>query len=92
MFWMWMIACGDKDDTGAEIVLTEPATFTQIEEELIKISCAFSSCHGMSAGGLFLDGETDYERLVNQPSSAVPDETLIVPSDVVNTQQSHVDS
>lgn len=82
MFWMWMIACGDKDDTGTEIVLTEPATFTQIEEELIKVSCAFSSCHGMSAGGLFLDGETDYDRLVNQPSSVIPDETLIVPNDV----------
>ena len=86
MLWisisMWVLACGDKEDTGAEIVLDEPATFTQIEEELIKISCAFSSCHAVGAGGIILNGEDDYDRLVNQPSYAMPDEILIVPNDV----------
>ena len=82
MIWMWILACGNKDDTGTEITLEEPATFTQIEEELIKVSCAFSSCHGMSAGGLLLDGEDDYDRLVNQPSTVLPEKTLIVPNDV----------
>ena len=82
MIWMWMLACGDKEDTGTEITLEEPATFTQIEEELIKLSCAFSSCHGMGAGGLELNGSDDYERLVNQPSAFLPDEILIVPNDV----------
>ena len=82
MIWMWILACGNKEDTGTEITLEEPATFTQIEEELIKVSCAFSSCHGMSAGGLELNGEDDYERLINQPSTVLPDEILIVPNDV----------
>ena len=82
MIWMWILACGNKDDTGTEITLEEPATFTQIEEELIKVSCAFSSCHGMSAGGLLLDGEDDYDRLVNQPSTVLPEQTLVVPNDV----------
>ena len=82
MIWMWILACGNKEDTGTEVTLEEPATFTQIEEELIKVSCAFSSCHGMSAGGLFLDGDQDYERLVNQPSSVLPEQTLVVPNDV----------
>ena len=82
MIWMWMLACADKEDTGTEITLEEPATFTQIEEELIKLSCAFSSCHGMGAGGLELNGEDDYDRLVNQPSAFLPDEILIVPNDV----------
>ena len=86
MLWMsismWMLACGDKEDTGAEIVLDEPATFTQIEEELIKVSCAFGSCHAVGAGGIVLNGEDDYDRLVNQPSYAMPDEILIVPNDV----------
>ena len=82
MIWMWMLACADKEDTGTEIILEEPATFTQIEEELIKLSCAFSSCHGMGAGGLELNGEDDYDRLVNQPSAFLPDEILIVPNDV----------
>ena len=82
MIWMWILACGSKEDTGTETTLAEPATFTQIEEELIKVSCAFSSCHGMSAGGLLLDGEDDYDRLVNQPSTVLPEEILIVPNDV----------
>ena len=82
MIWMWILACGSKEDTGTETTLEEPATFTQIEEELIKVSCAFSSCHGMSAGGLFLDGEDDYDRLVNQPSTILPEEILIVPNDI----------
>lgn len=86
MLWMpismWMFACGDKEDTGAEIVLDDPATFTQIEEELIKVSCAFASCHAVGAGGIVLNGEDDYDRLVNQPSYAMPDEVLIVPNDV----------
>ena len=82
MIWMWMLACADKEDTGTEITLEEPATFTQIDEELIKLSCAFSSCHGMGAGGLELNGEDDYDRVVNQPSAFLPDEILIVPNDV----------
>ena len=82
MIWMWILACGSKEDTGTETTLEEPATFTQIEEELIKVSCAFSSCHGMSAGGLLLDGEDDYDRLVNQPSTVLPEEILIVPNDI----------
>ena len=82
MIWMWILACGSKDDTGSEITLEEPATFTQVEEELIKISCAFSSCHGMGAGGLELNGEDDYERLINQPSTVLPEEILIVPNDL----------
>jgi hypothetical protein len=36
-----------------------------VENEVIGLSCAFSSCHAINAGGLYLDGETDYERLVN---------------------------
>ena len=82
MIWIWILACGTKEDTGTELTLEEPATFTQIEEELIKVSCAFSSCHGMSAGELLLDGENDYDRLVNQPSSVLTDEILIVPNNV----------
>ena len=89
MIWMWMLACADKEDTGTEIILEEPATFTQIEEELIKLSCAFSSCHGMGAGGLELNGEDDYDRLVNQPSYAVPSQILIVPGDIESSYFFH---
>ena len=36
----------------------------------------------MGAGGLELNGEDDYDRLVNQPSAFLPDEILIVPNDI----------
>ncbi len=82
MLLLWILACGDKDDTSNPSLLTEPATFTQIETELIQVSCAFSSCHGSAAGDLLLNGVDDYDRLVYQPSSVLPDETLIVPNDI----------
>ena len=82
MLWTWILACGNKEDTGSGIALDEPATFTQIEEELIKVSCTFGSCHAVGAGGLVLNGEDDYDKLVNQPSYAMPDQILVVPGDV----------
>ena len=82
MLWLLFSSCGDKEDTGTEIILENPATFRQIEEDLIKVSCSFGSCHAVGAGGIVLNGEDDYDRLVNQPSYAVPDEILIIPGDV----------
>lgn len=82
--WIWLLllllACGDKEDTG--IVLDAPATFQQIESEIVKVSCAFGSCHAVGAGGIVLNGEDDYDRLVNQPSYAMPEQILVVPGDV----------
>ena len=87
MIWMWMLACGEKEDTG--VTLDEPATFEQIENEIVKVSCAFGSCHAVGAGGIVLNGEDDYERLVNQPSYAMPDQILVVPGDVENSYFFH---
>jgi hypothetical protein len=87
MIWMWMLACGEKEDTG--VTLDEPATFEQIENEIVKVSCAFGSCHAVGAGGIVLNGEDDYDRLVNQPSYAMPDQILVVPGDVENSYFFH---
>ena len=87
MIWMWMLACGEKEDTG--VTLDEPATFEQIENEIVKVSCAFGSCHAVGAGGIVLNGEDDYDRLVNQPSYAMPDKILVVPGDVENSYFFH---
>ena len=79
---MWFIialfACGDKE---------ESATFTAVENEVIGLSCAFSSCHGASAGagGLQLTGTDDYQRLVNVQSTVLADETLVIPFDADNS-------
>ena len=78
-----MLACGEKEDTG--VTLDEPATFEQIENEIVKVSCAFGSCHAVGAGGIVLNGEDDYDRLVNQPNYAMPDQILVVPGDVENS-------
>ena len=64
---------------------TEPVAFSQIETEVFSVSCGFSSCHSVGAGGLILTGEDDYNTLVNQPSYARPDETLVIPFDVENS-------
>ena len=65
MLWsLFFFACGDKStDSASEL---PPATFTDIENDLLGVSCAFEGvCHGSSAGGLKLDGINDYDRLVN---------------------------
>lgn len=62
---LFFFACGGKSaDTGGDAELT-PATFTDVENQLLGVSCAFSTCHGANAGGLMLDGINDYDRLVN---------------------------
>ena len=64
MLWsLFFFACGDKSTDSASNL--PPATFTEIENELLGVSCAFSTCHGGNAGGLMLDGTDDYDRLVN---------------------------
>ena len=63
MLWsLFFFACGDKTEDSASDL--PPATFTEIENELLGLSCAFSTCHGGNAGGLLLDGTNDYDRLV----------------------------
>ena len=54
MLWsLFFFACGDKSvDSASDL---PPATFTEIENELLGVSCAFSTCHGGNAGGLMLD-------------------------------------
>jgi hypothetical protein len=77
-----MFACADKaEDSGTEIE-ADPATFTEVRDDILLLSCAFSSCHGdQGAGGLTFDEEGSYDALVNSPSSAIPGETLVIPGD-----------
>ncbi len=57
----------------------DPATFTQVREEIVGRSCAFSVCHGNGAGGLTLDGTgSDHDRLVGVAAS-VPGEIYVIP-------------
>jgi hypothetical protein len=68
-FGLWLGAC------------SQPVVFATVQDEVLAKSCAFSSCHGASAGtgGLLLDGTAaDYARLVG-PVSAVAGLPLVVP-------------
>ena len=78
-----IIACGSKEnDSATEDFLATPATFTMVQEEIFQPSCAFSSCHGSGAGYLLLDGESDYDNLVNASSANRVGEILVIPNDV----------
>ena len=43
--------CIESKDSGEPV---EPMSFSEIETEVLGLSCAFSSCHGAGAGGLTL--------------------------------------
>ena len=83
MLLLLSLACGDKDvaDSGA----TTP-TFTEIDEDILVLSCGLgSTCHEGGAGGLELDGDGDYDVLVDVASAGEPDETLVIPGDSANS-------
>ena len=48
-----------------------PATLTEIQDDVFTRSCAFSSCHGGTAGGLSLEEGESYESLVGVPAEGV---------------------
>ena len=67
-----LLSCGAED----------PATFTEVYENILEPSCGFSSCHGGGAGGFFLgDMSTTYDSLVNAESADAEGEILVVPGD-----------
>lgn len=65
-------ACGGK---GGD------PTFTRVNDEVLVVSCGFSSCHGSGTGDLTLDGDGSYDALVDVESVAAPGEILVVPGD-----------
>lgn len=69
-----LLACANGDDTGS----WEP-TFTNVESQVLGPSCGFSSCHGSNTGDLTLDGEGDFDRLVNV--DATTGAVLVIPGD-----------
>lgn len=71
-----MVACGGKE---------APATFTRVNEEVLVVSCGFSTCHGSGTGGLTLDGDGSYDALVDVESVAAPGEILVIPGDPDNS-------
>ena len=62
-------ACGgdDKGEDSGGTTAVETPTFTEIRDDILLPSCAFSSCHGGGAGGLTLsesDPDGAYAALV----------------------------
>ena len=79
LFMMFFISCGEKEDTSVN--QTYIPTFTELESDVFGVSCAFSSCHGSGTGGLLLNGEDDFERLVGIESTVLAGEILVVAGD-----------
>lgn len=80
MFLLLTLACGEVEDSA-----TPTPTFTEIDEEMLVLSCGLgSTCHEGGAGGLELDGEGDYEALVDVDAS-VEGEILVIPGDSANS-------
>ena len=79
LFAMFFTSCGEKEDTS--VTPTYIPTFTELENDVFGVSCAFSSCHGSGTGGLLLNGEDDFDRLVNIESTVVEGEILVVAGD-----------
>ena len=67
-----LVACAGKD---------EVPTFAAVRDEILVPTCAFSSCHGSGAGGLDIEAGMSADALVDVASTALPDETLVIPGD-----------
>ena len=63
-----------------------PATFSEVYEEILFLSCGFGSCHGGSAGAPYLnDAQEAYDSLVNAESNAKDGAVLVIPGDPDNS-------
>ncbi len=77
MLLLLILACGETEDSALET-----PTFTDIDGEILVLSCGLgSTCHQGGAGGLEIDGDGDYEALVDAASTGSEGATLVVPGD-----------
>ena len=79
---LMLLACGDKDDTAAvDTMASADATFTEVYDDVLLLSCAYSSCH-LGEGNAQLgwdDAETAYASLVGIASTQVETMALVDP-------------
>lgn len=66
----------------------EPATFTEVRDDLLLKSCALSSCHGSGTGDLTLSADAPEDvhgALVDVDAVGVPTLKLVKPGDPDNS-------
>lgn len=92
VFGLLLIACGTSTNTNTNNNAnsnsnnnTGNVTFSQVYQQVIKISCAFQSCHGGGAGGLNLKEEDAYLSLLNTDSNLVSGKKRVIPKDPDNS-------
>ena len=66
-FAMLLTGCGERYCCDADI----SPTFTELESDIFGVSSLPSLHHGGGTGGLLLNGEDDFDRLVNVESTVV---------------------
>lgn len=75
---------------GAEEAPPVPATFAEVYDDILALSCGFSTCHGGGAGGFYLGELSEaYGALVNVESAEAAGETLVIPGDADNSYLIH---
>jgi hypothetical protein len=77
MLMLLTLACGEIEDSA-----TPTPTFTEIDGDILVLSCGLgSTCHEGGAGGLEIDGDGDYEAMVDVAATGSEGATLVVPGD-----------
>ncbi|MEQ8277830.1 MAG: hypothetical protein RMA76_21370 [Deltaproteobacteria bacterium] len=68
---------------------SEPATFTEVQDQVLTPACAFSSCHSTAnannAGMLDLTAGVAFAELVGVNAVEAPDRVLVVAGDVAGS-------
>jgi hypothetical protein len=81
MMCLLLLACGDKDDTATDSGAAVDATFTQVYDDILLLSCAYSTCH-LGEGSAQLgwdDAPSAYASLVGVASTQIESMDLVEP-------------
>ena len=75
-----LTGCPDSITNPKDIIFPEKnVSYTSQVEPFLRLTCAFSSCHGFSStNGIYLD---DYFRIINSPGLVIPenpDQSLLI--------------
>lgn len=82
-----MVACVEGESEMSPTPEAIAPTFTDVQETVLSVSCAFSGCHAgpSSSADLNLSVEDVYGVLVNVPSSQIPTVLRVKPGDAANS-------
>ena len=78
LLMIFSTGCGEKEDTS--VPQTYTPTFTELENDILVCHVPFLRVMAVGQAD-FLNGEDDFERLVNVESTVIEGRVLVVPGD-----------